>query len=184
MPVVEPSVVDSLNRRIEELISSAEHEALAFAAEMDEMRHRLYVVEDEKTRKSLECDKLSCEMNLLIRELDEMKRLNSGAILTSVLPSVETDDVNAVNRKFDEVVEASLHDVEVAAMELDELRHRVYDLEDEKIRKTRECDRLSHEVELLTQEVNMLRARDSTSVSMLPLLESRNVNIQGGRMEQ
>ncbi|KAL5110363.1 hypothetical protein TcWFU_005200 [Taenia crassiceps] len=171
LPVVEPSVVDELNERINELVSSAAHDASVFAVDMEEMRQRLYVVEDEKSRIATECDRLSSELQLLLRELNELRHLKSLTLSSSLMPRADSAVVDALNQRIEQVVAASSHDAEVAAMQMDEMRHRIYDLEDEKLRKTQECDRLLQKVDSLTQEINVFKAQGSANVSTKSLSE-------------
>uniref|UniRef100_A0A915EY73 Uncharacterized protein n=1 Tax=Echinococcus canadensis TaxID=519352 RepID=A0A915EY73_9CEST len=75
--------------------------------------------------------------------------------------------------RIEQVIATTLHDAEVAATEMEELRQRLHEVKREKLGKTEECDRLSNEVAVLMRELNEAKARESAlmSVSELPVVE-------------
>ncbi|VDM27812.1 unnamed protein product, partial [Hydatigera taeniaeformis] len=231
--------------------------------EIDELRHRVYVLEDDKARKSEECDRLISDLQLLSHKLrdlqsrvpspssvpvfpvvdfekeDSMLSSSSPVLMESIpmnvnlhksadkessivhvdeglmaenmlrLMTIQSEldlerakvgkleerlaimeaEKKAYLRNYDEVndelksrrseqrsLEAKLQqmtgvksrEAEVAAMEIDALRHRVYDLEDEIARKSEECDRLLNELGLLTHEAKMNTSRKSPTLTVWP----------------
>uniref|UniRef100_A0A915EX99 Uncharacterized protein n=1 Tax=Echinococcus canadensis TaxID=519352 RepID=A0A915EX99_9CEST len=111
------------------------------------------------------------------KELEKEALLRSCEQMTEEL-KVKASEQRALEERIEQVVATTLHDAEVAATEMEELRQRLHEVEREKLGKTEECDRLSNEVAVLMRELNEAKARESAlmSVSELPVVGPRVLN--------
>ncbi|KAL5109823.1 hypothetical protein TcWFU_001511 [Taenia crassiceps] len=110
--------------------------------------------------------------DLAAREAEKDALSRSCEEMTGELEKKESER-KLLEERMKEVVGARSEEVEVAAVEMEGLRQRVHDLEEEKSRKTEECERLLRDVEVLRDELNEAKARETaaTSASMLPVME-------------
>ncbi|CDS42195.1 expressed protein [Echinococcus multilocularis] len=160
------SAVNCGEGRVAELMSMVE-EAGAREGELKEQLMENVVqsrqLESELAGERAKVSKLGGEV--AEKELEKEALLRSCEQMTEEL-KVKASEQRALEERIEQVVATTLHDAEVVATEMEELRQRLHEVEREKLGKTEECDRLSNEVAVLMRELNEAKARESALMSV------------------